>query len=130
MPIPIDARKKPVEVEVHVSTGEGVDVVWSDGHRSHYDFPYLREQCPCALCDDERKKKAAAPFAAETGAVAGMGASLPMYKPKARARAARAVGQYALQIEFTDGHSTGIYSFGYLREICPCEACAREFRSV
>ncbi len=26
-------------------------------HRSHYDFVYLREQCPCAMCDDERAKK-------------------------------------------------------------------------
>ena len=129
MPIPIDARKKPAEVNVHVSTGAGVDIVWSDGHRSHYEFPYLREECPCALCDDERKKKAAAPFAAISGEVARMGPSLPMYKPQARAGAARAVGQYALQIEFTDGHKTGIYSFAYLREICPCEACAREFRS-
>ena len=46
-----------------------------------------------------------------------------------KARAAVAVGNYAIQIEFTDGHSTGIYSFDYLRTICPCEACAREFRS-
>jgi len=42
---------------------------------------------------------------------------------------AGAVGNYAIQIEFTDGHSTGIYSFDYLRTICPCDACARAFRS-
>jgi DUF971 family protein len=51
-----------------------------------------------------------------------------MFKPKPKARAAHPVGNYAIQIEFTDGHNTGIYSYDYLRTICPCEACAREFR--
>ncbi len=126
MPLPLDPRRKPSNLKVHVSTGAGVDVTWSDGHSSHYDFVYLREQCPCALCDDERKKKAAV-----TGSIGGGSAStaLPMFKPKPKARAAAAVGNYAIQIEFTDGHSTGIYSFDYLRTICPCDACAREFRS-
>ncbi len=121
MPIPLDERKRPTDVKIYVSTGAGVEIIWSDGHASHYDFVYLRDQCPCALCNDERRRKAAV---APPG---GAGAALPLFKPKARARAAAAVGNYAIQIEFTDGHSTGIYSFEYLREICPCEACQREF---
>ena len=132
MPLPIDARTKPADVKVYVSTGAGVDITWSDGHASHYDFVYLRDNCPCALCDDERKKKAAAPFAPVAGgpaSPAGMGPALPMFKPKAGARGAKAMGHYAIQIDFTDGHATGIYSFEYLRTICPCEACAREFRA-
>ncbi|MBI3404707.1 MAG: DUF971 domain-containing protein [Acidobacteria bacterium] len=120
MPIPIDERKKPADVKVHVSTGAGVDIEWSDGHRSHFDFAYLRDNCPCATCDDERNKKAAAPT--------GMGPGLPMFKPKPGARAAHAMGHYALQIDFTDGHATGIYSYTYLREICPCADCEKEFR--
>lgn len=126
MPLPLDQRKKPASVQVHVSTGAGVDVTWSDGHASHYDFAYLREQCPCALCDDERKKKAAVANSIGGGSAP---AALPMFKPKPKARAAAAVGNYAIQMEFTDGHSTGIYSFDYLRTICPCDACAREFRA-
>ncbi len=126
MPLPLDNRKKPTSVKVHVSTGAGVDITWSDGHQSHYDFVYLREQCPCALCDDERKKKAAME---QRGSGAATRVALPIFKPRAKARAAAAVGHYAIQMEFTDGHSTGIYSFDYLRTICPCEACAREFRS-
>ncbi len=122
MPIPIDVRKKPISVKIHVSTGEGVEITWSDGHTSRYDFPYLREHCPCALCNDEREKKA------KFGAGSGSSAALPMFKPRVKAKSATAVGNYAIQIEFTDGHATGIFSFDYLREICPCEACAREFR--
>jgi DUF971 family protein len=124
MPIPLDARKKPTEVKIHVTTGAGVDVKWSDGHRSHYDFAYLREQCPCATCNDERGKKAS--FAGAGGATT----ALPMFKPKPRARGAQVVGNYAIRIDFTDGHTTGIYSYDYLRTICPCEACKLEFRST
>jgi DUF971 family protein len=124
MPLPIDARRKPNEIKVHVSTGAGVDIAWSDGHHSHYDFAYLREHCPCATCNDERGKKAAL-----ASAMGGAPAALPMFKPKPQARAAQAVGNYAIRIDFTDGHATGIFSYDYLRTICPCDACAREFRS-
>jgi DUF971 family protein len=37
---------------------------------------------------------------------------------------AELVGRYAVQIHWNDGHSTGIYSFDYLRQICPCPECA------
>lgn len=124
MPIPLDPRRKPIDVKVHVTTGQGVEITWSDGHRSRYDFVYLRDQCPCAVCNDERaRKEQASPNA---NAVS----PLPMFKPRTTAKAAKAVGSYAIQIDFSDGHSTGIYSFNHLREICPCDACARDFRSV
>ncbi len=55
---------------------------------------------------------------------------LPMYKPKARAQAATQVGNYAIQISFSDGHSTGIFSYDYLRTLCPCGECAKAFRSA
>jgi len=138
MPIPIDARRKPASVKVHVSSGKGVDITWADGHASHYDFAYLREQCPCAVCNDERQKKAAGQEKDKqlkkenaTAAAAPMLSSplLPMYKPKLTAKSAHAVGNYALQIDFNDGHATGIFSFDYLRTVCPCEECAREFRT-
>jgi DUF971 family protein len=137
MPIPIDARRKPAKVKVHVSSGAGVDITWADDHVSHYEFAYLREQCPCAMCNDERQKKATglekdAQLKAENpGAIAAPMSSplLPMFKPKLTAKAAHAVGNYALQIDFNDGHSTGIFSFDYLRTVCPCPECALLFRT-
>jgi DUF971 family protein len=124
MPIPIDPRRKPNDVKVHVSTGAGVDIGWADGHRSHYDFAYLREQCPCAMCNDERLKKQ--DIAAHAPSITS--GALPMFKPRPGARAAKVVGNYALQIDFSDGHTTGIYSYDYLRSICPCAECAKLFR--
>src|ERR1700719_2024976 len=123
MPIPLDPRKNPATVKVHVTSGAGVDIVWSDGHVSHYDFPYLRDECPCATCNDERIRKSAG-----SGTPPVASPALPMFKPKPRARAATTVGNYAIQITFSDGHATGIFSYDHLRSICPCGDCAKAFR--
>jgi DUF971 family protein len=137
MPTPLDPRKKPTAVKIHVSNGAGVDITWADGHASHYDFPYLRDACPCATCSDAREKKAdEEKREAEGKAVAGSAAVtvhassplLPMFKPKAKAQSATSVGNYAIQINFSDGHNTGIYSYEQLRMICPCPQCAAAFR--
>ena len=74
MPIPIDVRKRPMDVKIHVSTAAGMDIIWSDTHASHYDFAYLRDLCPCALCNDEREKKSRVVSSGSGGAV------LPMFK--------------------------------------------------
>ena len=125
MPAPIDQRKKPTAVKIHVKTGAGVDITWADDHTSHYDFAYLREQCPCATCNDERAKKdSMASMNLQTSPL------LQMYKPKTKAQSANQVGSYAIQIAFNDGHSTGIYSYDYLRTQCPCPECARAFRET
>jgi DUF971 family protein len=138
MPIPIDARRKPASVKVHVSSGAGVDIAWADGHSSHYDFVYLREECPCAMCNDERLKKAQGQQKdlqlqkenpSRTAAPQLSSPLLPLFKPKLTAKAAHAVGNYAMQFDFNDWHATGIFSFDYLRTICPCQECAREYRS-
>ena len=139
MPIPLDVRRKPTSVKVHVSSGAGVDITWSDGHSSHFEFAYLREQCPCAMCNDERVKKAAAQAneerlkrenSAQSATPVLSSPLLPMFKPKLSASAAHAMGNYALQIDFNDGHTAGIFSFDYLRTICPCEDCTREYRTA
>ena len=33
------------------------------------------------------------------------------------------VGRYAVALKFSDSHSTGLYSFIYLRGMCECESC-------
>jgi DUF971 family protein len=127
MPIPLDPRKKPAAVKVHISSGAGLDITWADGHQSHYDFVYLRDECPCATCNDERAKKERL---ADASATLKPSPALPLYKPKARAQAAKQVGSYAIQFDFSDGHNTGIFTYDHLRTICPCADCAAEFRSV
>ncbi len=33
------------------------------------------------------------------------------------------VGQYGIHIDWSDGHTTGIYAFDLLRKMCPCTVC-------
>ena len=116
MRTPSELQRKPTKVKIHVTTNQGVEIVWADGHASTYDFPYLREHCPCAVCNDERIKK-------DQDKSKGI-PLLPMFKERVKARAAKPIGSYAIQIDYSDGHTTGIYSFDFLRSVCPCSECA------
>lgn len=111
----------PKSVKVNLTTGTGVEIDWKDGHRSDFTFTFLRDACPCALCEDEREK---AGRKAGEAATPGPGA-LPMFKATVRALGAEAVGKYALRFGWSDNHDLGIYSWAYLREICNCTECAK-----
>jgi len=109
----------PKHVRVEKTSGAGMDIEWTDGHTSHYGFQYLRDACPCALCDDEREKSGA-DFGAPPQLKAG---ALPMYREPARPAEVEPVGKYAITFKWNDGHTNGIYSWEFLRMICPCDAC-------
>jgi len=117
---------QPKSVNVHKSSGTGVDIEWCDGHRSHYSFSYLRDACPCALCNEEREKEHRKP-GAPPRPVAG---ALPMFKALARPTEVEPVGNYAVRFHWNDGHQHGLYSYDWLREICPCEQCKMSRESV
>jgi DUF971 family protein len=109
----------PKSVKVHISTGAGVDIEWKDGHRSSYTFKFLRDACPCALCEDERAKSVRKAGEAEKPAPG----ALPMFKAAAKPLSAEPIGKYALRFAWNDNHDLGIYSWVYLREVCPCAEC-------
>ena len=84
-------------------------IVWDDDHESHYIGPLLRGLCPCASCQDEDT---------------GERLILPMHiSDELTFSKIELVGHYAIQVLWSDGHRTGIYSFEYLRRLCQCEAC-------
>jgi DUF971 family protein len=114
------AATDPKSVKVNLTTGSGVDIEWNDGHVSHYNFAYLRDACPCALCNEEREKTGRRPGDAPKPAP-GM---LPMFKAAAKPLSAEGIGKYAIKFSWNDSHDLGIYSWRLLREICPCEKCA------
>jgi DUF971 family protein len=112
----------PEKVRVLLTEGKGLEIDWSDGHKSTWNFAWLRNACPCATCIDERKaegRKAGRPKPKPA-------ALLPMYAPPAKPASAHAVGRYALQFNWLDGHSSGIYSWEYLRRNCQCQECTFE----
>ena len=81
-------------------------IVWDDAHVSTYPYRYLRQHCACAWCRDEVTGKQLLDPESVPEDLKGLGAST--------------VGLYGLKFDFSDGHSTGIYTFDYLRAICPC----------
>jgi DUF971 family protein len=115
----VAAAADPKSVIVNLTTGTGLDIEWKDGHRSHYSFPFLRDACPCALCDEARSKSHQQP--GEPPKLAA--GALPMFKPAVKATSADGVGKYAIKFHFNDDHELGIYSWQFLRDWCPCEEC-------
>jgi DUF971 family protein len=113
------ASTDPKSVKVNLTTGTGVDIEWKDGHVSHYNFVYLRDACPCAMCNEERDKVGRHP--GEPARLAP--GTLPMFKPAAKPDSAEAVGKYAIKFSWNDSHDLGIYSWKFLRDVCPCDAC-------
>jgi DUF971 family protein len=95
----VEARRLPEAARLRLT--------WSDGHQADFDYAYLRGWCPCAVCQGHSALKLV--FHAPSGPV--------------RAESLAPVGNYGLSIGWSDGHSTGIYRFDFLRQICPCPSC-------
>ena len=100
---------KPFPIEInHIREKGVVRVTWDDGHLGDYPRDYLRGYCPCAMCQ-------------------GHGAKIKFVEvPDAKLAEISAVGNYALQFSWSDGHNTGIYTFDYLKSLCPCPECKRD----
>ncbi len=110
---------EPKSIKVHQTAGTGMDIEWKDGHASSYSFAFLRDACPCALCNEEREKDGRQP-GDPLKAVAG---ALPMFKALAKPTKVEPIGKYAIRFIWNDGHEHGIYSWEYLREHCTCSEC-------
>ena len=109
----------PAKVRVLKTEGTGMEIDWADGHKSHWGFAWLRDACPCATCVEERQTQKREP--GEPKAKAKQ--LLQLYEAPARPASAHAVGRYAIQFNWVDGHSSGIYSWDFLRRHCQCDAC-------
>src|ERR1700678_3624645 len=109
----------PLKVRVKKTEGTGVEIDWRDGHRSAWDFRWLRDACPCATCHEERQKSGRVPGEGKPKAQ-GL---LVMYEAPPRPVEVTPVGKYALKFKWNDGHEAGIYSWDYLRRVCQCAMC-------
>ena len=88
-----------------------LDIEWQDGTRCTYPLTLLRSMCPCAMCKEQREsaKQRKSLLTVLPGNYSG-----PLTVVDAQL-----VGNYAMKIEWSDKHDSGIYSFEYLRSICP-----------
>jgi DUF971 family protein len=100
---------------IAISKSKGIKIDWKDAHHSEYGLQYLRDRCPCATCTGAHgtppapKQTSNSPF--------------QMYTPTLKMLSVEPVGNYAIRINWSDGHNSGIYSYEHLRGICPCEEC-------
>ena len=115
-PLGETASTDPADIAISREQRE-MRIRWQDGHESAYAFDLLRKECPCALCVDQRET---APLSVPaltvlTGPVVKAG--------EVQAKEVKPIGRYAINFVWSDSHDSGIYSFGYLRTLCPCAAC-------
>lgn len=96
-------RLSPAKIEV---IGSEIAIAWSDSTESFLQMEPLRRACPCAGCSGEPDLlgKIARPDPAHTDASFHL-------------RGWQLVGGYAWQPAWADGHSTGLYTFDYLRRL-------------
>ena len=109
-------RTRPTGVTAN-RTKRVLIVIWDDGHESEYPFDGLRAVCPCVECKGGHAHMGLPPNPADVRFATQTELTLDNVAP---------VGAYALQLTWSDGHSTGIYSWDYLRSACPCSICLPE----
>lgn len=81
-----------------------ISLSWNDGKRYRLTYVELRFFCPCATCVDEMTGERVIERTSIASDVRPVGV--------------QTVGRYALQFSWSDGHSTGIYPFDKLRDLC------------
>jgi DUF971 family protein len=97
-----DPRYDPREI-VPTDDGTRLRITWRDGAVSELAPRLLRLRCPCAGCVDEM-----------TGVRRLRADMVPV---DVYPESIQYVGRYALQFMWSDGHSTGIYPFEFLRKL-------------
>jgi len=103
-------QKTPTNIEVDIKQSE-VRITWADGHQSSYTLDYLRQICPCAICNEMRRNE---------DPLKVLGPGQVVFKGELRSeRPVEMVGNYALQFFWADGHNSGLYSFDFLRQKSP-----------
>jgi DUF971 family protein len=80
-----------------------LEVSWPDGTVDRFPYRFLRGQCPCASCRDEW-----------TGERIIREDSI---QPDLKLEGMEPVGTYAVQPAWSDGHSSGLYTWETLREL-------------
>ncbi len=108
-------KEKPVSITTNKRKRE-LTIGWQDGHQSVYPLWLLRAACPCATCRGGHENMRPEPDASVFDAKKTDSDENQLVKLDA-------VGQYAITIEWADGHHFGIYNWHFLRALCPCAIC-------
>jgi DUF971 family protein len=96
--------RTPVRIEPSPKNQDRLILTWNTGES--YSLPYfeIRYECPCAICVDEKTGKRVL--------------TREELDQNVRPIEVNLIGRYALQIRWSDTHTTGMYHFDRLFEIC------------
>ena len=89
------------------SANDSLVLTWSDGSTTEIPIKFLRDECPCASCKGESGLFGVYYAPPEVEILPG----------RYDLKAAVPVGNYALQLEWGDGHDTGVYSWEFFRQL-------------
>ncbi len=89
--------------QIILETDSKMKVIWEDGLETEFEAVRLRRACPCAGCVNEWTGEKMLKDEEISESVEIEDVSL--------------VGRYGLNLRFSDGHETGIYSFEYLKRL-------------
>ena len=92
----------PTKIRAHKQAGL-LELQWDDALPHNLPFRFIRTHCPCAMCIDE---------------FTGRRILDPQTIPHDILPAEMGfTGNYALKITWSDGHSTGLYTWDHLGEL-------------
>ena len=97
-------EERPVPESLDLTDESQVlEIRWSDEHLSRHRLSVLRSKCPCAGCQGHHPTQSLN--------------LTPEQFPQICSVDMVAVGAYAYNIVWSDGHNTGIYTLEFLREL-------------
>lgn len=90
--------------QISIKDKSKLHITWNDDSVSLIKLANLRDQCPCAVCSSEKEEFSSS--------------YIPIYtKEQLEVVKIEIVGQYALSINWQDGHNTGIHEFKQLKNL-------------
>lgn len=94
--------------EIKQEGSQALRITWADGRVCEYAAAFLRRACPCAQCMNEWTGERMLDPTTISDDLSIVDLQL--------------VGRYAVTFEWSDRHTTGIYSFRFLRGLCAVDA--------
>jgi len=95
---------KPLDIQ---PIGAELAIRWEDGSESFILLKKLRQHCPCASCKGE----------VDIMGNVYKNPERPLASTAFQLRTLSRVGTYAVQPTWADGHSSGLFSFDYLKKL-------------
>ena len=92
--------------KIDLKKTEKLTIEFADGKVATFSLTKLRTSCPCASCRVMREQQASKPRRLNV---------LGEFAGDLTVVSAELVGNYAIRLDWSDDHGSGIYSFDYLR---------------